>query len=290
MKISRSICLAGVLALTACPGWAKPPSTATQMAGCPPPVKFRSVSIHARESVYEHLDGYTREGFSMTGATLRSVMEYGFLVQQIEGLPEWAQKERYDVIAEIDPDDCCRWASESPEEESRTVQEFLQEKLKLKWHRETRMVRGFNLVVGKKPAQFGAAHPGAVRDPMNDLMDDLFDPSKGDIWELNGGPVSMKGLAAFLSTQVNHPVVDATGLAGRYEFSVRYPRSQGIDSTRLIDPDGTPVQPPAGPTIFDDVEALGLELKGTKVPVEFLVIDRIVRPEDQLGSGSASKR
>ena len=216
----------------------------------------------------------------MEGVTLGSVIEYGFLIQRIEGLPDWAQKQTYDVIAEIDSEDCCRWATETPEEESLTVQKFLQDKLKLKWHRETRMVRGFNLVVGKKPAEFAAVHPGGVRDPMNDLMDDLFDPSKGNIWELNGGPVSMKGLATFLSTQVKHPVVDTTGLAGRYEFSVRYPRSQGIDSTRLIDPDGTPVQPPLGSTIFDDVERLGLELKGTKVPIDVLVIDEIERPAE----------
>jgi uncharacterized protein (TIGR03435 family) len=280
MLISRNTCLAGVLALTAWTGWAQAPSKAAQKeAGCPPPVKFRAMSIHARDSVYEHLDGYTREGFAMTGATLRSVIEYGFLVQQIEGLPDWAQKQTYDVIAEINPEDCCRWASETPEEESLTVQRFLQDKLKLKWHRETRMVRGFDLVVGKKPAQFGVVHPGALRDPMNDLMDDLFDPSKGDIWE-NSGPVSMKGFATFLSTQVKHPVVDTTRLAGRYKFLVRYPRGQGIDSTRLIDPDGTPVQPPPGPTIFDDVERLGLELKEAKVPIDVLVIDEIERPAE----------
>jgi uncharacterized protein (TIGR03435 family) len=280
MRILRSICLVGFLALTAWTARAQAPLPATQRAsGCPPPVKFRSVSIHARESIYEHLDGYTREGFSMTGATLRSVMEYGFLVQQIEGLPEWAQKERYDVIAEIDPDDCCRWASESPEEESRTVQEFLQEKLKLKWHRETRMVRGFDLVVGKKPAVFASAPPDAVRDPMDTLMDDLFDPSKGDVWELNGAPVSMKRLAAFLSTQVKHPVIDKTGLAGRYKFSLPY-RYMGDGGGQLIEADGTPVQPASPPTIFDDVETLGLELKGVKVPVDVLVIDQIERPGD----------
>jgi uncharacterized protein (TIGR03435 family) len=280
MVIFRNACLAGVLALTAWTAWAKPPSPPAQKAGgCPPPVKFRSMSIHARDSVYAHLDGYTNEGFSMEGVTLRRVMEYVFSMQRIEGLPDWAQKQTYDVIAEIDPDDCCRWANESDEEESLTVQKFLQDKLKLKWHKETRMIGGFDLVAGKKGPKFAAAAPDA-KPPIP-----LSDQSLGNPWDENGlnwKAISMQEFAKYLSTEVKHPVVDTTGLAGRYQLSGRYQRwgYTGGSYDGLIEPDGTPVQPPSGPTVFGYVEALGLELKGTKVPIDFLVIDQIEQPGD----------
>ena len=47
-----------------------------------------------------------------------------------------------------------------------------------------------------------------------------------------------------------------------------------------MDPDGTPVQPQAGATVFDDVEVLGLELKETKISVEVLVMDHIEQPAE----------
>jgi uncharacterized protein (TIGR03435 family) len=211
----------------------------------------------------------------MRGATLGMVIQYVFSTQRIEGLPDWAKKERYDVIAEIDPDDCCRWANETPEEESLTVQDFLREKLKLQWHRETRMVRGFDLVVGKKGTKLVPAPP-----PADTGQSGTNQPMSFPTSAMAGKATSMKEFAEYLSTQVGHPVVDKTELAGRFKFSFQYPRGQGVDSTRLIDPDGTPVQPTAPPPIFDDVERLGLELKGTKVPVDVLVIDQIERPSE----------
>jgi uncharacterized protein (TIGR03435 family) len=276
--IFRNICFAGVLALTALTTWAQTssaaPTPAKQKAdGCPPPVKFRSVSIHARDTVYAHADGYTNEGFSMRGVTLRSVIASVFSTQRIEGLPDWAQKQTYDVIAEIDPEDCCPWSNESPQEESLTVQGFLQDKLKLKWHKETRMIGAFDLVVGKSGPKFAPAQPEAKRTHEIDEFSYLS--------QLNGTPITMEELAEFLSFpgQAGHPVVDKTGLAGRYVLSGRY-RSHQVNDWKLMEADGTPVQPASGATIFDDVQVLGLELKGTKIPVDVLVIDQIERPTE----------
>ena len=279
MLICRTARLAGVLALTACTAWAKPPAT-QKAGGCPPPVKFRSVWIRARDTVYAHPDGYTNEGFSMTGATLRSVIALVFSTERIEGLPDWARKQTYDVIAEIDPEDCCPWSNETPQEESLTVQGFLQERLKLKWHTETRMIGAFDLVVGKKGLKLAPATPGV--DYHNGYGVSKLDELMGlDLGYLNGRALTMEEWAAFLSAnrQVGHPVTDKTGLAGRYVISGHY-RSHQVNNWRLMDPDGTPVQPQAGATVFDDVEVLGLELKETKISVEVLVMDHIEQPAE----------
>jgi len=94
-----------------------------------------------------------------------------------------------------------------------------------------------------------------------------------------GKATSTKEFAEYLSAQVGHPVVDKTGLAGKYKFSLPY-RYMGDYGSKLIEADGTPVQPQRPPTIFDDVEQLGLELKGTKIPLDVLVIDQIERPNE----------
>jgi uncharacterized protein (TIGR03435 family) len=228
--------------------------------------------------VYAHPDGYTNEGFSMTGATLRSVIALVFSTQRIEGLPDWAQKQTYDVIAEIAPEDCCNWSNETEQEESLAVQGFLQDKLKLKWHTETRMIGAFDLVVAKNGPKFASAQPDAKRP---DWTEEFVHSGNGYLPQLNGIPITMEELAAFLSTpgEAGHPVVDKTGLAGRYVLSGQY-RSHQANSWRLMEADGTPVQPGAEATVFDDMEVLGLELKRTKIPVDFLVIDSIERPAE----------
>jgi uncharacterized protein (TIGR03435 family) len=138
------------------------------------------------------------------------------------------------------------------------------------------MIRAFDLVVGKSGPKFALAQADAKRAHEIDEFRDL--------WQLNGIPITMEELAKFLSFpgQAGHPVVDKTGLAGRYILSGKYQYCQNpYRAGSLILADGTPVQPESGcTTIFDDMQVLGLELKGTKIPVDVLVIDQIEQPTE----------
>ena len=78
---------------------------------------------------------------------------------------------------------------------------------------------------------------------------------------------SMQDLAALLSKQLSRPVTDATGLKGRYEFTLSWMA-------------GVPAQdgPTAdfGPDLLAAVQQqLGLKLEASKGPVEVLVIDHL---------------
>ena len=84
---------------------------------------------------------------------------------------------------------------------------------------------------------------------------------------------------ALLSRIVDRPVIDKTGLAGRYDFQIEFeyvPDSGGGDTGAA--------QPPAGPdapSIFEVLQAkLGLKLEPGKGPSEILVIDRVERPTE----------
>jgi uncharacterized protein (TIGR03435 family) len=87
--------------------------------------------------------------------------------------------------------------------------------------------------------------------------------------------VTMAEFTAFLSVSGGgKPIVDQTGLTGKYDFDV----------PPLIDPNapetaegGAPVPRPDAAHAFDWA-AIGMELKPIKLPAQNLIIDHIERP------------
>ena len=102
---------------------------------------------------------------------------------------------------------------------------------------------------------------------------------------------TMDGFATQLSNRFDRPVIDQTGLKGKYDLKLRYDPSSmpggraglimikdgpgrgpgGGDPANRIAPGGDPP-----PTIFNALlEQLGLKLEAKKGPVELLVIDHV---------------
>jgi uncharacterized protein (TIGR03435 family) len=74
--------------------------------------------------------------------------------------------------------------------------------------------------------------------------------------------VSMSRLADFLSTRVDHPVIDQSGIPDAYDFTLEWSPDQNAED--------------AGPSIFTALsEQLGLRLEARKLPVSILVVDSI---------------
>ncbi len=72
-------------------------------------------------------------------------------------------------------------------------------------------------------------------------------------------------LAERLSSYLERPVIDGTGLQGSFEFKFALPKE---------DP-----APDLISTIFSSVQGLGLKLEAGKGPVETLVIESVERPK-----------
>ena len=106
---------------------------------------------------------------------------------------------------------------------------------------------------------------------------------------------TMGDLAGVMQTAVlDRPVIDKTGLQGRYDFTLRWTP----DETQFVNM-GVRVPPPqandpdAPPGLFTAFqEQLGLKLESTKGPVDVLVVDRIDKPSENKtrcgGSSGAS--
>jgi uncharacterized protein (TIGR03435 family) len=79
---------------------------------------------------------------------------------------------------------------------------------------------------------------------------------------------SMADLALILQFHVDRPVVDQTGLKGRYDFKLQWT----VDDAQTSAPD-------APPGLFTAIQdQIGLKLERAKAPADMLVIDKAERP------------
>ncbi|MGA3130026.1 MAG: TIGR03435 family protein [Terracidiphilus sp.] len=176
-------------------------------------------------------------------------MAYGVEADQISGKPSWLDSNFYDVEAK--PEEGIKL---SREELKPRLQNLLAERFRLAAHFETKMVRGYALIVAKGGPKLqttkGDHFPG-------------FRISAG-AGHLEGLNWSMPYLAKMLQHTTDLPVADQTGIAGSYDIKLQFAPDIEQDSTL--------------PTVFTALrETLGLELKAQQVPIQVLVIDHIDR-------------
>jgi uncharacterized protein (TIGR03435 family) len=194
---------------------------------------------------------------------------------QVSG-PEWLSGQGFDIEAKM-PD------GSSKEELNAMLQSLLEERFGLKVHRGTQSGQGFALIVGKdgpklKPADPPSAPPAQTlseeelkakqaqnRENMNASM-----AAQRKRMQENGlaqrgfssrswSAITPEGLASQLVQFVHAPVVDATGLTGKYRVTIEISENTDVP----------------GDTVFDAVEKLGLKLEPRKVTVETVVVDQV---------------
>jgi uncharacterized protein (TIGR03435 family) len=79
----------------------------------------------------------------------------------------------------------------------------------------------------------------------------------------------------FLSRVADRPVVDKTGLAATYNFSLQFAYDQGVDAAATGD------FGPSRPSVSTALqEQLGLKLEPARGPVETMVVDHVERPSE----------
>jgi bla regulator protein BlaR1 len=104
-------------------------------------------------------------------------------------------------------------------------------------------------------------------------------PTTGHMMMMGSRHTTMELLAPMLSNvgRVGRPVVDRTGLSGRFDYTVEFvPES---NSAASADANGTDAS--AGPTFLEAIrEQLGLKLEPTVAPIEVLVVDHVERPSE----------
>ena len=86
----------------------------------------------------------------------------------------------------------------------------------------------------------------------------------------------------FFLVTLDRPVIDETGMAGRFSFQSELPAEEFGRRARSLPALSDPVVPATDPSLISAIKTavrkLGLSLEPAKRPGDFLVIDHLERP------------
>ena len=201
--------------------------------------------------------------------------------------PEWTKAATFDVIAKLPAGVAPGpWALPVNEDSfALMMQSLLEERFKMTLHREKRDLPVYEMIVAKGghklkevPEPVPALPPGPPVDqdgfpnvPGGNGMRLLRDRGR-----IQFQRQSMVHVAHFISTQVDRPVVDATGLSGRYALTLSWLRALPAAGPPGAGSVPAPSEPSLGPTIFQAIQdQLGLRLQPAKASIEVVVIDHV---------------
>jgi uncharacterized protein (TIGR03435 family) len=216
---------------------------------------FAVASIRpSAEAVKFERDGETKvlPGMvQMRDVTIETCIKWAYGVQkaQVSG-PGLLTSERYDIVAKTD-------GEASADEMKVMMQALLTERFNLEFHREKKELRSFGLMVAKGGAKLKQAGSEEVPFRQNSAMGTV------------ARATTMQEFANFLSGPVEKPVVDKTGLAGRWDFAFDFSKyltdpPKGLDDFLLV----------LNETLQGE---LGLKLEAEKDVVEVIVVDRVAK-------------
>jgi uncharacterized protein (TIGR03435 family) len=183
----------------------------------------------------------------------------GIAPDRISGGPSWIESLPFSIDAKAEES-----ASPTRKQLMEMMQTLLEDRFKLKFHREMKEVPGYALVVGKS----GIKMKESAEDTRPGVSSS-FGTIKGSI------PASM--IANVLRGPVGAPVTDETGLKGRYDIDLKW-TPDPIQSTPGA-ATGPAAADPTGPSIFTAIQELGLRLEPRKSSIELFVIDSIEKPD-----------
>jgi uncharacterized protein (TIGR03435 family) len=192
---------------------------------------------------------------------------YGIHIRQITGAPAWIESEKYNLTAKPAGE-----GQPNTKQWKIMLQKMLADRFQLTFHHEKKELSVYAITVGKT----GPKLTKSAGDP-NGLYGAGGPPGAFSARNANMGDFA----EVMQSTMLDRPVVDQTGLSGRFDFQLKFTP----DETQYAGA-GARVPPPADeatapPDLFTAMqEQLGLKLVATKAPVDVVVVDRVSKPSE----------
>jgi uncharacterized protein (TIGR03435 family) len=179
----------------------------------------------------------------------------------LTGGPEWIRSDRYDIQAVMPAGSSFtqgQFAQRDAPGLQMMLQTLLEERFKLKVHRETKDITVYALTATKGAKVKASSESDQVARRLTRRMD-----NNQPYTELAAGKATMADLANMLGGVVGGIVQDKTGLTGQFNVNLEF------------DSNGA-----ARPTVFTALQEIGLKLETAKLPMEVMVIDSIERPSE----------
>ena len=207
---------------------------------------------------------------------------YGIEDYQLTGEPEWLMETIYEVNAKSDAAADEKLAkltgTEGRLEKQHMLQVLFADRLKLKVHWETRQGDVYNLVAAKGGPKLRSTGEPPSAQELKSWGDHPIPPlyQRGDSrteFDYTAHACPMSDIVEMLTGQFGRPVIDKTGLTGKYDFVLK---THDTKNSERKDDDTNPI-----PTLQTAIEdQLGLKLESAKGPIQVLVIDHIEKPSE----------
>lgn len=208
--------------------------------------------------------------YTATNAPLSLLIQNAYKVEdfQIIGAPAWIESERYDVEAK---------AEGTPSRDQMRgpmLQALIEDRFNAVVHGETRELPVYFLTVARNGSKVRSG-PCLTKEANAPIPAGAPQSSFCGYMGMDNGRLESTGtpiqfLAESLSRVLRRKVLDRTGLAGNFDFNLRW-------TPDISTPGDKPTpSPDGGPSIFTALEEqLGLKLESGKAPIDVLVIDHI---------------
>ena len=214
------------------------PTTASQP-------EFEAVSIHmvdpgtAENPSRSSMSSFPTNLFTMKSTPLTFLIQFAYNIDRqeyISAMPGWMESQEYDVSAKVEGDQQLTLEQMRP-----MLRRLLEQRFHLVFHRETKSVSGFALIVVKGGPRLQPSKDDGK--PSAQMLSNRLDATHMDTAHFAG----------VLAHRAGQPVVDKTGLTGTYDFKVSYAPANDANSNL--------------PDFFTALqEQLGLKLQIAKVP------------------------
>jgi uncharacterized protein (TIGR03435 family) len=177
---------------------------------------------------------------------------YRVRTDQVSG-PSWMSQLKFDIDAKI-PEDA------PPNTANEMLQSLLEDRFKLRLHRESKDLSGYALVVGKGGPKLARAAPSdtggppTLEDLKNNAAKAASSGAEGSSTRWSRKNATTADLAEHLSQITHKPVLDMTAIEGAYDLDLE--TTSESDAAQAI-------------------AKLGLKLEPRKLPTTILVVDNL---------------
>jgi uncharacterized protein (TIGR03435 family) len=220
--------------------------------------------------------GFDGHNFLFRGANLDDMIAlgYGMHTKQIIGAPDWAGKDLFDVEGTPDVP-----GTPNQKQMASLLQNLLADRFQLKFHMEKRDLAVYVITVAPGGPKLTETTAGP-----NDQSGMGFGPNRGGQGVTAvGRNLTMADFAMWFQSGVtDRPVVDQTGIKGRYDIRLKW----SPDDSQFAQFGGIGFHAPpasdaadAPPSLYTAMpEQLGLKIEATKAPDDVMVIDHVEKP------------
>jgi len=193
---------------------------------------------------------------------------YDLPPEAITGGASWVDSTRWEILAKTPGA-----VRPSLDEQMAMLKRLLSDRFRLEFHRQTKDFAIFALTVapGGPKLTPTAISPDATPEGPPLVAFSVFP----NVVHLPARYFSMGDFASLLQrSPLDRPVLDRTGLTGRFDFDLDFAPDESLWGGILPRPEN-----PEKPTLLRAMqEQLGLKLESTRGPVDTIVIDRVEQP------------